>query len=683
MVLGHEVRDRSVQLEEPAGQSPGSGFFIQLASVADSFPAWGSSPAVRDVELRKFFPTEPILLSAIYAITIRNAAFSWALEGPKRTVAAVQDIFNMADRGAGWLSFVNKIGIDLFTQDNGAFIEVIRRANSAESLVIGVNHLDAGRCARTGNSEFPVNYTDRKGVIHRLAYYQVISLAEFPTPIESMHGMQYCAVTRVLRAAQLMRDLSIFQREKIAGDNPSAIHLVGGGIKSSEISDAMQEHKDAQVQKGMIRYVLPLVMGSLDPTATISHEQIDLKSLPDGFNFDEAMRWYINQLALGFGADYQDFAPLPGRNLGSSTQSMILHEKSRGRGPALFMKLIEYALNWHGVIPKNVQFRYDEPDVQADTEQAELWKTRSETLSGLVEVDIIDTQAARQMMLDSGGLDPVTFDRLSEEGDVTPDVTVPDVEHPEGGKGTKQEVEGVSDFAEEQRVAMEEEYGDRLARALAESFEEAKKLIGAKGLRLLGTKQGPDDLLHDPDWWADFRLRMVTTTAEMARRTALGAAEFNATLGLAFDMDLVNQEVLAYTRVYTNQWWQKLEQVTRANLNEAIATWQESGLGTRGLPDLVDAIEPMFNRVRAERIATTEITRVFDEGNRLAHIAAGIEVEEWQTSKDALVCPICSPLDGERFPTDGGPRPVTGTHIGCRCARLPVASDGSAITKRP
>jgi len=128
--------------------------------------------------------------------------------------------------------------------------------------------------------------------------------------------MQLCAVSRILRAAQYLRDIATYQREKVGGDNPNAIYLVGG-VGSKVISDAMEQHKARQAERGMVRYVIPLIVGSLDPTATVAVEQIDLKSLPDGFDTEEAMKWYINQLALGFGADYQDFAPLPGRALGS------------------------------------------------------------------------------------------------------------------------------------------------------------------------------------------------------------------------------------------------------------------------------------------------------------------------------------------------------------------------------
>ncbi len=320
---------RSVQETGPATglELASDALVLNLVSVADSFPVWGRNPKSRDRQLREFWPTEPILASALYSTVIRNASFSWTLEGPPNTVAAVQQMLHQADFGRGWSNFITKFTIDLFTQDNGAFFEVIRAEDSPTAPVVGLAHLDSFRCMRTGDPENPVIYTDRKGVRHKLAWYQVQMESEFPSPIETMHGMQLCAVSRVLQAAQFLRDIGIYQREKIAGDNPNAIYLTGG-VPAQTITDAVEQHKARQSERGMARYVIPLIVASLDPTATVSVDKIALKELPDGFDVEQSMRWYINQLALGFGADYQDFAPLPGQGLGTSTQSMVLHQKS-------------------------------------------------------------------------------------------------------------------------------------------------------------------------------------------------------------------------------------------------------------------------------------------------------------------------------------------------------------------
>ncbi len=707
---------KTVQYIPEAGEGGGPLDFLtlSLASVADSFPQWGRQPIIRDQQLREFWPTEPVLASAVYSIAIRNSAFDWELDGPPQTVAAVQQILQTADFGKGWTNMVSKLCTDLFTQDNGAFMEVIRLADTPTAPVVGIAHLDSSRCRRTGDPEFPILYTDRRSVIHKLASYQVSTFEDFPSPIETMNGMQLCAVSRVLRAAQILKDIGVYQREKIAGDNPNTIHIVGG-IQSKSISDGMAQHRALQSERGFTRWIAPLVIGVVDPTATLSLETIELKTLPDGFDPEIAMRWYINQLALGFGADYQDFAPLPGRSLGSSAQSLILHEKSRGRGPASFMKMFEHVFNFQGIIPSNVLFQFEEQDTVAEVEQADLAKTRGETLDEHVKTGILTPEAARQIMVDEQLMSPEVFEMLQGTNDITGDIVAVDTEPlittraVHLGSGTprrrrrrrkrqqntqsyKQENADTpapfpvrpSDFAEEERRDLEEEWAETLLPILTRAGAEATQIMTkTKLLAVLGSKQNPSDILGDDAYWATFEAQTLAAAVPLAQATLVEAAEFNASLGIAVDFELVNQAVLDFTQTYSTEWWRELETATRDNLRKSITKWQEGGLGRRGLPSLIDDIEPMFGRVRAERIASTEVTRLFDEGNRIAANSAGILEQEWQTVRDAKVEDICRPLNGNRYPTNEGPRPVVDTHIGCRCARIPVSnSTGNVIGGR-
>lgn len=414
--------------KEPSSEwyGPGNILTMALATVADDIAAWGSVPFLRDQKLREFWPTENVLAGAIYGMATRNAAFSWRLDGPPRTVQAVQDILHAANLGKGWLDFVVKVTIDLLTQDNGAFIEIIRERDSEGAAVVGINHLDAARCRRTGVAETPVIYQDRMGDYHKLQWYQVIALAEMPSPIETMNGMQYSGLTRILRAAQIIRDLGIYKREKIGARGPASIHLISG-VAQARLDDADTRNQEKGDNQGLMRYLFPTIIASLDPTAGVSHVEIPIKSLPEGFNEDITMRWYIVELALSFGADYQDFAPLPGGGIGSSNQSEILHRKSRGKGPAYFMKMLEHAFNFHGVMPRTVTFEFDEVDTAADMEQAELKLKRADWYDKNIKNGNINNEVARQMMVDEGDLSEEMLALLGNE-DVTDDVTATDTE---------------------------------------------------------------------------------------------------------------------------------------------------------------------------------------------------------------------------------------------------------------
>ncbi|KKK98502.1 hypothetical protein LCGC14_2642090, partial [marine sediment metagenome] len=188
-----------------AGPGGGNTFTIWMASVADTFTPWGTNYVERDKELRDFWHTETFLSGAVYTSAITNAQLQWKLEGPEQTSAAVLELLNGANMGKGWAHFAKKLSLDLYTQDNGAFVEVIRQRNSPESPVVGIQVLDSARCQRTGDLNIPVIYTDRVGTRHKMPWYSVIPFEEFPSSVETMYDLQYCAVTRALRAAQILR----------------------------------------------------------------------------------------------------------------------------------------------------------------------------------------------------------------------------------------------------------------------------------------------------------------------------------------------------------------------------------------------------------------------------------------------------------------------------------------------
>jgi len=350
-----QIVDRSVQAEPTslqAGPGGGNAFVFWMASIADIFTPWGTNVKVRDKQLRDWWHTESVLSGAVYTVTASNAGFNWELEGPEQTTQQVQEILQMADMGKGWRHLINKLSIDLYTQDNGAFIEIIRSSDSPGAPIIGISHLESYRCDRTGDLEIPVVYEDRRGNRHKMPYYSVIPLEEFPSPIEEMHSVQYCAVTRVLRMAQIMRDVAIFRGEKVGGRFTEAIHIIGG-VQQKHIDDIRSREYEKADNQGTVRYLQPLVFASLDPQTPPSLVTLNMKSLPESFNLDEELRWYISVIALGFGRDYQDFAPLPRGGLGSGAQSQTLHLKSSGKGPATFRELITHAMNAF-VLPKTV-----------------------------------------------------------------------------------------------------------------------------------------------------------------------------------------------------------------------------------------------------------------------------------------------------------------------------------------
>ncbi|MBD3320710.1 MAG: hypothetical protein GF350_06405 [Chitinivibrionales bacterium] len=109
--------------------------------------------------------------------------------------------------------------------------------------------------------------------------------------------------------------------------------------------------------------------------------------------------------------------------------------------------------------------------------------------------------------------------------------------------------------------------------------------------------------------------------------------------------DYFNKEAIKFLRDYRLSWVDDISETTREQTIDAIADWIEAGEPKQALDTkLAKIISPE----RAQRIATTEVTRIFARGNKLAWKATRIvTAQKWQTAQDERVCPLCGPLHGK------------------------------------
>ena len=435
---GGNPRDSASVIDRPRQQGtlaiPGnleSSLVWMVASAADEIEPWGRRPKFRDLQLRQFYPTESLFSSSLGIIIARNSAFNWQVEGGERTAAKVRRVLENANMGEGWVNFNAKLSMDLYTQDTSPAFEIIREPDTPTGSLVAINTLDAAKLWHTGDPENPVIYRDRMGKYHVMKWWQIVVLSEMPTSVEGLYGIQICALSRLLLAAQITKSMAIYRYEKVSGRHAKAIHLVKG-FNSQQLQDALSQMQANADSRGFLRYVQPIMLGSHDPKADIGHDTLELVSMPDGFKEDEAFKHYIAQISMAFGSDYQEFAPLPGGNLGTSSQSEVLHMKTRGKGPAIWMKLMTFALN-SKVMPENVEFSYAEPDLEAEKVEAEIRKLRAEERQVRILSGEISIEEARQMAADDGD--------LPQELLLSPDLTptkppLRDVEQPRATTGS-------------------------------------------------------------------------------------------------------------------------------------------------------------------------------------------------------------------------------------------------------
>ena len=146
--------------------------------------------------------------------------------------------------------------------------------------------------------------------------------------------------------------------------------------------------------------------------------------------------------------------------------------------------------------------------------------------------------------------------------------------------------------------------------------------------------------------------------------------------------DRFNQDAVRYLREYRLGNVKKISDVTRERSIDIIENWVKSG---EPLPVLEAQLEAWYSPERAERIAVTEVTKIYAEANQTAWQASGIVGgNTWHTAKDDKVCSICKPLAGMTSPLDenGFTTEINGiglksppAHVGCRCWLTPTVDE--------
>lgn len=135
-----------------------------------------------------------------------------------------------------------------------------------------------------------------------------------------------------------------------------------------------------------------------------------------------------------------------------------------------------------------------------------------------------------------------------------------------------------------------------------------------------------------------------------------------------------NQAAIDYAKEYRYTYIRDITETTRKQTQDAMVTWMQSN---QSLDVLESQLAGIFGEARAARIAATETTRAFAQGNMTAWESTGFVTSgEWMTSRDEKVCLICASHDGEHVGIgDIDAAPPNSSHPGCRCWLRPVVDE--------
>lgn len=404
----------------------GSGLLMWLSSANDLVPPWWSKR--RDIELRSFWKSVDYLSGAIYTLESRMTTIPFRVVAKDNSIEAhvkqsekFQEILrDGSEFGKGWGTFFGKWIEDLLTQDNGAFAEIIGPGEPDGPLMgvpLSMANLDSGRCVRTSDPEFPVIYQDKEGK-YKLHHTRVALASLMPSPMEEMHDVGFCGVSRCINTAQHLLDILVYKQEKLGSRPQRGIMVAKGGLDPENISAAFKLANETMDNEILSRYSKFVLVGS-SSAVDAGIDVIDLSSLPDGFDEQTSVTLGMATIALAFGVDARELFPAQGVGA-TKADALVQHLKSRGKGIGQLLDISEREFS-NKFLPPYMELEFDFQDDAQDKQVAEIKKIRSDRHTVDLTNESVDERIVREQMFADGDLTQAQFEDIELRSGRLPD----------------------------------------------------------------------------------------------------------------------------------------------------------------------------------------------------------------------------------------------------------------------
>lgn len=424
--IRQQVR-RSAQSSLRQDRELSIGLLFNMVHAGEIIPGWWSK--ARDRRLRDFAPSSDHFQGAMWMIGAKLANVPFTIQPRDRSIKTHQRLADqyqvIAQNGLqlwqGWSEFWTLFFTDLWTTDNGAFGEVLgggRPGGQLKPPVIGLNHLDSLRCQRTSNPEYPVKYYDVDGKIYRFHHTRIIFKSQQPSTDAQMYRVGHCWLSRAINNVQQLVDQDVYFQEAL-GSRPMRQLLLGRGISTKELMDAVSMSEEGMDNQGLRRYAKTAFVG--DPNNTdIGIDSIPFSFLPEGYNKQQqtSIAMFVIALAGGFPPRWLWPATAAGA---TKADAMFQHISGVGGGAQWHLDMMQNLLSYSSVagnvpamlppkfLPKELKIVFDFQDDVEDLQQAEIQKIRAETRKIDLETTVDTIRVSREKALVAGDLSQAQF----------------------------------------------------------------------------------------------------------------------------------------------------------------------------------------------------------------------------------------------------------------------------------
>lgn len=284
-----------------------------------------------------------------------------------------QEVLRRANFGEGWGEFYSQGWLDYLRYDTGWFAEIIAPGDTFAPIgdaVVGLAHLDPLRCIPTGDPVHPVIYYDRWGGLHVMHFSRIMSIIDSNDGDDLRPGFGMSALRRAIAIMNRQMWSTRYINARLDDEPPPGIMLLGG-VTKAEWYRVTEDYKRGISTDQKPVWGKQITYHTADPAIMPKIETYQFQQSPEKYDFRTYTDIDVDMLALVMNVDRQELMQLSGGGaIGSEGQSVILHQKSKGKTIGYMLAQTERKIN--DILPDGFTFAFKQRDTQEEKQKAEI-----------------------------------------------------------------------------------------------------------------------------------------------------------------------------------------------------------------------------------------------------------------------------------------------------------------------
>ena len=404
-----------------ASHSGVESFVTYGASNSNLLPRWWNQD--RDNKLKQASLEVDLLSSTVNTLTMKLYNLPLRIVPKNNMIASHAKLSEIYDGliQTAWLKYGELFLNDLLTQDKGGFLIVegtrsLSQPFQESDVPTGIKYISSSQILLNNNENHPYIWVRDGGDNIKLHESRVIRIMQNPMSVMDNVQIGFSYVSKSFNIAQVMAYAVEHGLESLGALESDTI-IYGTGINSKSIRQAFKDAQIDSINSGQIRSGKRVYLGMRDANAKLG--TLNLKRLPEGFNFQEFTTTTLKLMAVAAGVDEDDFVSTSTSG-SSKTATLISEQKNKWKLVAWFSKKFSSEIQAK-FLPSVLKMRVGTSEENVNESTAKAWINIARVAKIQSEIGVTNTRESRINAERNGTITTEQFNRLELEDGRLPD----------------------------------------------------------------------------------------------------------------------------------------------------------------------------------------------------------------------------------------------------------------------